>query len=255
VVILVMATETNIPTGNSVATEGASLCWSCNAALAANAHFCPNCGKVQPATPLDYFEFFSLGAAPARKLNIDLPALEREFYRLSRKLHPDVFARASMQEQQWSLEKSSQLNDAYRTLKDPIARTQYLLELEGVKLEEQSSAATQVARTSGEEKKQVVPPELLEEVFELNMQLQELKLDRDEETVRSLQDAKQRFESMLDNLTTELKSLWNHWDAVISRPGHTEAERIAVRDKMVNLLNRRSYIRNLVRDVNQALTD
>ncbi|MCU1311798.1 MAG: heat shock protein DnaJ-like protein [Candidatus Angelobacter sp.] len=253
-----MATETNIPTGNAVATEGASLCWSCNAALAGNAHFCPNCGKVQPSTPIDYFEFFSLGAAPARKLDIDLPALEREFYRLSRKLHPDVFARASTREQQWSLEKSSQLNDAYRTLKDPIARTQYLLELEGVKLEEQSSAATLVARTSGEEKKQVVPPELLEEVFELNMQLQEMRMNKemgedDPAIVSDLQNAKSRFETMLDDLTSELKSYWNEWDATISAPGSSESDRIRVRDKLVDLLNRRSYIRNLVRDVNQAL--
>lgn len=255
-----MGTETNIPTGSAVATEGATLCWSCNTALAAAAHFCPNCGKVQPATQIDYFEFFSLGEAPLRKLNIDTQALEREFYRLSRKLHPDLFARASAQEQQWSLEKSSQLNDAYRTLKDPIARTQYLLQLEGVQLEEQSSAATQAARTSGEEKKQVVPPELLEEVFELNMQLQELRMNKeigedDPAIVSELQTAKKHFEAMLDGLTSELKSYWDEWDAVVSTPGSTEATRTEARDKMVNLLNRRSYIRNLVRDVNKALED
>ncbi|MCU1286309.1 MAG: heat shock protein DnaJ-like protein [Acidobacteriales bacterium] len=258
VVILVMATETNIRTGNSVATEGANLCWSCNAAVAANAHFCPNCGKVQPTTQIDYFEFFNLGGAPTRKLNIDLSALEREFYRLSRKLHPDVFARASAKEQLWSLEKSSQLNDAYRTLKDPIARTQYLLELEGVKLEEQSSDATHAARTSGEQKKQVVPPELLEEVFELNMQLQELRMNKemgeDDPSIASdLQQAKHRFEKMMTEAMSELKTYWDEWDAVICTPGSSEAGRIKVRDKMVGLLNRRSYIRNLVRDVNEAL--
>src|SRR5436190_22713780 len=100
-----MGTEINIPTGSAVATEGASLCWSCNGAVAMAAHFCPNCSKVQPPTPIDYFEFFSLGEAPSRKLNINTSALEREFYRLSRKLHPDLFARASAQEQQWSLDK------------------------------------------------------------------------------------------------------------------------------------------------------
>jgi molecular chaperone HscB len=251
-----MATETNIPTGNAVATEGASLCWSCNAALAMNVHFCPTCGKVQPAQPTDYFEFFGL----SRKLNIDLAALEREFYWLSRKLHPDLFARTPGQEQQWSLEKSSQLNDAYRTLKDPIARTQYLLELEGVKLEEQSSDATQAARTSGEQKKQVVPPELLEEVFELNMQLQEMRMNKemgenDPAIIGDLQRAKSKFESTLDELLSELKSYWEEWDVVVGTPGSSEADRVRVRDKMVDLLNRRSYIRNLVRDVNQALAD
>ena len=74
--------------------------------------------------------------------------------------------------------KSSLLNDAYRTLKDPIARTEYLLKLEGVEFEEQSKAATDQARETGKQKKQVVPPELLEEVFELNMQLEEARMNK-----------------------------------------------------------------------------
>jgi molecular chaperone HscB len=246
-----VATETKIPEGTALAVEGANLCWSCNVALAANAHFCPACGKVQPPGLVDYFSFFRL----PRKLNIDTAGLEREFYRLSRKLHPDVYAQSTGIEQAWSLEKSSQLNDAYRTLKDPIARTQYVLQLEGVKLEEQSSAATLAARESGAaEKKQVIPPELLEEVFELNMQLQEMKMGRDEETVRQLAAAKSKFEAMLGTLLQELHALWNEWDAIVAKPSHSESERIAVRDKMVDLLNRRSYVRNLVRDVNEALS-
>jgi molecular chaperone HscB len=208
---------------------------------------------MSTTTQIDTTDFFSTFNLP-RKLNLDTSALERDFYRLSRELHPDRFARAPKAEQEAALEKSSQLNDAYRTLKDPITRTQYLLELEGVKLEEQSAAATTVARASGEEKKQVVPPELLEEVFELNMQLQELKMGRDEDTLRSLEEAKQRFEAMLDVLLNELKSLWNHWDAIISQQALNDATRTAIRDRMVALLNRRSYVRNLVRDVNAALT-
>src|SRR5437588_12408575 len=204
-----MATETKIPEGNALAVEGANLCWSCNSPLAMNAHFCPSCGRVQPAAPIDHFSFFGL----QRKLNIDIAALEREFYRLSRKLHPDVYVQALSNEQAWSLEKSSQLNDAYRTLKDPIARTQYLLQLEGVKLEEQSSAATLAARESGGEKKQVIPPELLEEVFELNMQLQEMRMNKkmgeeDPAIVQDLQSAKKNFEQKLNALGEELKRLW-----------------------------------------------
>ena len=83
------------------------------------AHFCQECGKVQPPAPVDYFTFFGLPC----KLNLDTAQLERDFYALSRKLHPDINARADGQEQEWSLEKTSQLNDAYRTLKDPISRT------------------------------------------------------------------------------------------------------------------------------------
>lgn len=202
----------------------------------------------------DYFSVFSL----PRKLNVDTPTLQREFYAKSRQLHPDNFATASPEKQQWSLEQTSLLNDAFRTLKDPIERTKYLLELEGVKLEEQSSDATVAARENGKEKKQVVPPELLEEVFELNMQLQELKMAKQVgedslETAGELRQAKERFESKLQSLETELKSLWNHWDAVAEKTQPGDAGRNVVRDKMVDLLNRRSYIRNLVRDVNEAL--
>ena len=149
----------------------------------------PLAGRAAPCAP-------SISAAPAarssprcrwitsrfsalpRKLNLDAALLEREFYELSRKLHPDLCARADKREQEWSLEQSSLLNDAYRTLKDPIKRTEYLLRLEGVELEEQSKTATEKARATGEIKKQVVPPDLLEEVFELNMQLEELRAQK-----------------------------------------------------------------------------
>ena len=208
------------------------------------------------ATPQDYFSVFSL----PRKLNLDTAELQRAFYAKSRRLHPDNFATASPAQQQWSLEQTSLLNDAFRTLKDPIERTKYLLELEGVQLEEQSSNATVAARENGAEKKQVVPPELLEEVFELNMQLQELKMAKqmgqDEaspEAAADLRNAKEGFESKLQGLETELKSLWNHWDGVAEKTQPGDAGRNVVRDKMVDLLNRRSYIRNLVRDVNEAL--
>ncbi len=109
---------------NTATVEAAHACWSCGDMRAAQ--FCTSCGKVQPPTPVDYFTFFAL----PRKLNLDTAALEREFYVLSRKLHPDVYVGRDSQEQEWSLEQSSRLNDAYRTLKDPIRRTEYLLKLE-----------------------------------------------------------------------------------------------------------------------------
>src|SRR5437588_3204958 len=188
---------------NLAQTATGVACWCCHQPV--SAHVCSSCGKIQAAQPTDYFSFFSL----PRKLNIDLPKLEREFYRLSRKLHPDIFARASADEQEWSTEKTSQLNDAYRTLKDPIARTEYLLELEGVKLEEQSRNATDAARQTGAEKKQVVPPDLLEEVFELNMQLEEMRMNKqvgedDPNITRDLQTAKEKFEQKMNDLTAEL---------------------------------------------------
>jgi len=199
----------------------------------------------------DHFAFFGL----TRKLNIDVAALEKDFYRLSRRLHPDLYVNRSVREQEQALEQSSRLNDAYRTLRDPIARTQHLLSLEGVQLEEQSKTATDAARESGEEKKQVVPPDLLEEVFELNMQLQELKMgdDKDPDIVAQLETAKHNFEQRLEALGSELRGLWDGWDGVVEN--EDTARRFAVRDQMVDLLNRRSYIRNLVRDVNAALAE
>lgn len=221
-------------------------------------HFCEACGKVQPPAPVDYFTFFGL----PRKLNIDVVALDKDFYELSRKLHPDLNARAGSQEQEWSLQQSSRLNDAHRVLKDPIKRTEYLLKLEGVELEEQSKSATEKARATGQLKEQVVPPDLLEEVFELNVQLEELRMNKKmgeddpaliEEIGRQKLELEQKHEALLE----ELKGYWKQWDALIDREQSGQSvsqdERKQVRDKMVGLLNRRNYIRNLVRDVSEAL--
>jgi molecular chaperone HscB len=221
------------------------------------AHFCGSCGKVQPPAPVDYFTFFGLSP----KLNIDISALEKDFYEFSRKLHPDLSARATPQEQEWSLEQSSLLNDAYRTLRDPIKRTQYLLKLEGIELEEQSKSATEKARASGEVKKQIVPPDLLEEVFELNMQLEELRMnkdtgDDDPNLAREIAQHKAALEAKYETLFQELQTYWTEWDALIDRNHGAKApaeERAQITAKMVDVLNRRNYIRNLVRDVNAAL--
>lgn len=228
-------------------------CWSCGSMRAA--HFCGSCGKVQPPAPVDYFTFFGLPL----KLNMDVPALEKDFYELSRRLHPDLNARAGSQEQEWSLEQTSLLNDAYRTLRDPIKRTQYLLKLEGVELEEQSKTATEQARASGQAKKQIVPPDLLEEVFELNMQLEELKMNKqmdedDPDLSAEIAKHKDALEQKYDLLLQELQSYWREWDALIERNSRAESpERKQVIGKMIDVLNRRNYIRNLVRDVNATL--
>jgi molecular chaperone HscB len=201
---------------------------------------------------MNYFEFFNL----PRKLTLDVVALEKQFYMMSRRLHPDRFASRPVEEQAAALAQSSLLNDAYRTLKDPILRTQYLLKLEGVELEEQSKAATEAARTTGVEKKQVVPPELLEEVFELNIQLQEMRaanqMGEDEpELRRDLMTAKDAFDAKMVETQAELEGLWKAWDAGVDAAD--EAAKARAKEAMVALLNKRSYLRNLVRDVNAAL--
>ena len=231
-------------------------CWSCGAMRAA--HYCQECGKVQPPVPADYFAFFGL----PYKLNLDTAQLERDFYALSRKLHPDINARSTDPEQEWSLEKTSQLNDAYRTLKDPISRTEYLLRLQGVQLEEQSKAATEEARKTGSVKKQAVPPDLLEEVFELNMQLEELRMNKkmseeDADLSREINGAKEHLVGKQNEMLAELQSSWSEWDAIADRAAAgvavAEGEREAARNRMLDILNRRNYIRNLLREIDEVL--
>lgn len=221
---------------NSVNTA----CWSCASPLAGARLVCESCGKIQPTSAAaTYFEVFGL----PQKLHIDLSTLERAFHKLSRKLHPDIYARAGAEEQQWSLANTSLLNDAYRTLKSPLSRTEYLLKLEGVQLEDDKAA--KLART---------PPDLLEEVFELNMQLEEMRMNRklgeEDLGLRSdLEKAKAQFETQMDAADAQLEALWTRWDAA-----DDEAERAGVKEKLTALLDRRRYVRNLLRDVNEALS-
>ncbi len=201
---------------------------------------------------MDYFELFSL----PRYLRLDLADLEKSFYAQSRRLHPDRFASRPAAEQTEALARSSALNDAYRTLRDPIARTEYLLSGEGVQMEEQSRAATDAARAAGVEKKQVAPPDLLEEAFELNMQLEEMRFarrsgEKDEIAERDLKAAQKRYTAMLSDLQVQLEALWTRWDE--AEAAAEAAAKAQTKDAMVALLNRRAYVRNLVRDVNAAL--
>src|ERR1700690_3426012 len=245
-----MTIDTSKTISATASGDATASCWSCGDMRAA--HFCHACGKVQPPSPVNYFSFFGL----PRKLDVDVARLEKEFYGLSRKLHPDLNARVAKREQEWSLEQSSLLNDAYRTLKDPIQRTEYLLHLEGAELEEQSKTAPEKARASGDIKKQVVPPDLLEEVFELNMQLEELRMNKkvgedDPALIEEVGRQKLELEEKYVALLNELKGYWDEWDKV--ETSSSEEDRRKVRDQMVDLLNRRNYIRNLVRTVEEVM--
>src|ERR1700691_6216598 len=170
-------------------------CWSCGQEVTDGQPFCAFCSKVQPPRQGDYFVMFGLPP----KLDLDAQALEKQFYRYSRKLHPDVHARASQQEQEWSLAQASLLNDAYRTLKNPLERTRYLLKLEGVQFED--------SRGPGNLNPSKVPADLLEEVFDLNMQLEELRQTRkmgEEDAVleASLTEAKKKFDGLVADVDT-----------------------------------------------------
>jgi len=189
----------------------------------------------------DYFKVFGL----SRSFALDTTTLERDFHRLSRLLHPDRFARASVREQEWSLAATARLNDAYRTLRDPIQRTEYLLKLEGLQIGEEHAGRGKAADRQP-------PPDLLEEVFELNMQLEEMRMNQkmgesDPSLQADLTAARSRFESLLAAVDSDLAARGAEWDS-----GDT-----ATREKSANvmaaLLDRRRYLRNLVRGVNEVL--
>ena len=236
-------TKSQVAQTNSAASQ---TCWSCQAP-ATGAHFCPVCGKIQPLPAgTDYFAFFGL----SQKLTIDPDALESQFHKLSWKLHPDNFVRASEFERNLSLERSSQLNDAYRTLRDPIARVEYLLLHLGLRKEGTT--------------KQQAPPELLEEVFELNESLDELREARAEggnvaSLRESLGEAKASFQKKLEDVDGELTTVCREWDAALDKHADDssvdDAQRNALLARMNEVLNRRSYIRNLVASVAGELAE
>ena len=230
----------------SVNPSAAAACWSCGAAVFGG-HFCAGCGKIQPlAAGMDYFSFFGL----PRKLAIDAGDLESRFHQLSWKLHPDNFAGASEFERDLSLERSSQLNDAYRTLREPLSRVEYLLALAGMRKEGQQ--------------KQQAPPELLEEVFELNESLDELRGARrsggdpgEMAALRKrLQAAREDFRRKLGEVDRSLQQQSGEWDGALELgAGADSAGQRKMMERMNEALNRRSYIRNLVESVEKELAE
>jgi molecular chaperone HscB len=215
------------------------VCWSCQE-RSLGTHFCASCGKMlQPPAQSDYFALLEL----PRKLWIEMSALEQKFLQLSWKLHPDNFVNASAEEREISLKRSSELNDAYRTLRDPVGRVEYLLAIEGARVEGQN--------------KQQAPPELLEEVFELNESLdglREAKASGGDVTSlkHRLEAAEKNFEQKLQEVDGELQSAAREWDKSLDVKSD-EATRKQLMGKLNEVLNRRTYIRNLVTNVQKEL--
>jgi molecular chaperone HscB len=195
-----------------------------------------------PSTALGKGDHFSLFGLP-RKLWIEMSTLEKKFLELSWKLHPDKFVNASPADQELSLKGSSELNDAYRVLRDPVGRVEYLLELEGM-------------RREGEHKQQA-PPELLEEVFELNESLDELREAKASGSdlgslKHRLESAEKNFQEKLGEVDALLQKTAQQWDAAIDANA-SDADRKGIMVRLNELLNRRSYIRNLVANVQKEL--
>jgi molecular chaperone HscB len=177
---------------------------------------------------------------------VDPEQLEQNFRALSRQFHPDYFYNASPAERRASLERSSYLNDAYRTLRQPISRIEYLLQLEGMP-----------AGGNGEGSKQV-PASLLEEVFALNEELDEVRQMRasgapEEIWKRKLEAARQPIDERRAAHEAELRELSNEWDALVDReaaPADRAAVLTALRDRMLE----RNYINNLLAGIERELS-
>lgn len=128
-------------------------CWSCQKPSGGEI-LCTACGAIQPLPPgADHFAVFGL----PRRFELALPDLEKRFREQSFQVHPDRFARKAPRERRIALERSTALNDAYRTLKDPLRRATYLLGLNGIKVESEQGGSAMAK----------LPAEFLEEIMEL----------------------------------------------------------------------------------------
>ncbi len=212
-------------------------CRHCGAGAPAEVHFCPQCERILTlARHGDYFVFFGL----PRKLTIDLADLERRFRDLSRHFHPDYFYNASPAERLASLERSSYLNDAYRVLRQPIDRVEYLLKLEGVTPAGRAQAGAGAPR---------LEPGLLEEVFELNEELDAIRRARAagvaaDELARRIEAAGRPIEARAAQQEARLAALMARWDALADE-GAAAAKRETL-DALRTLLHERSYVENLL---------
>ena len=195
----------------------------------------------------DYFAFLGL----PRRLNLDREALEQRFRTLSRQFHPDFFYNATPAERRGSLERSSYLNDAYRTLKHPIARIEYLLELEG------TEPAAGQSPSNGTRRSTDVPASLLEEVFALNEQLEAVRDMRAagapvEEWRTGLELARKPIEARRVEHEQQLVALSEEWDALADQKADgrkRQAVLHALRERMLE----RNYINNLLAGIDREL--
>ena len=217
-----------------------SMCWHCQSEITGE-YFCDRCVKVQPLSKeSDYFTCFGL----SRLLTIDSQALETKFYELSRTFHPDFFQRKTNAEQAISLGNSALLNTAYRTLKDPIRRAEYLVQLE--------AGSAKDIRTSP-------PADLFEEILELQETIDEFRTassgDQISERDRlrtTLMDKREHLEQRQRAMESDLLSLFTKWDHLQSHDDHDQAvraEKNTTLKQMREILSNRTYLRNIVNDL------
>ncbi len=215
-------------------------CRNCGGGAPVDEHFCRQCNRILALGRYgDYFTFLGL----PRKLGIDLEDLERRFRDLSRKFHPDYYYNATPAERLASLERSSYLNDAYRTLRNPIARIEHLLAVEGLPPPRSADGTAKV------------PPSLLEEVFALNEELDEIRELRDSGGDTSglgarLDAARKPIDRKREEHERGLQELIDSWDSQQHVPA---AEKRTTLDALRERLLERNYINNLLATVEREV--
>src|SRR5262245_121729 len=183
---------------------------------------------------MDHFEVFGL----PRRLAIDTAELQRKFYELSRLGHPDFHQSAAAERQAEILEASARLNAAYRALRDPIARIEYLVRLEEGRQTREGATV-----------KPKAPPELLEEMIEMQEALQAAKaggLDGPSREDRGAQ--RERLQARYEHEESRLRGpLSQAWDAAgpTARAGALTAFKES--------LAARAYLRTVIDDIDDAL--
>jgi molecular chaperone HscB len=170
---------------------------------------------------MDYFEVFGL----PRALGIDTAALEKTFHELSRQYHPDYFTTAPQAEKTRALRMTALLNDAYRTLRHPVRRVEYLLNVEGFKPDGSK-----------------VPQSLLMEVFEINEQLADIKAGRG--SPEQVAELRAQIREKRESFDEELQNASREWDELLAREA-PEARRKQQLAKLTEIVSESAYIRNL----------
>jgi molecular chaperone HscB len=182
---------------------------------------------------MDHFEVFGL----PRRLAIDAAELQRKFYELSRQRHPDFHQSAPPERQADILEASARLNAAYRALRDPIARIEYLVRLEEGRQTREGSTV-----------KPKAPPELLEEMFEIQETLQEAKSGGlDAGTRAALGAQRKRLHARYEHEESRLRGpLSQAWDS--AGPAERTAALAALKDSLAT----RAYLGTVIDDIDEA---
>ena len=197
---------------------------------------CDQCGSPLPV-PADLDCFSALGFP--RKLTIDESALEAAYHDLGRKIHPDRFASSAPNVRALSLSGTALLTRSYRTLRDPISRGLYWLDLNGEKLAENNKN---------------VPPELAETVFEVQEQLSDLRDASGDAAIELRSEVEKRraeLSSTMDDLLAQLARNFSRWDASTNSNGGNNNQ-VLVAD-LKSILSKIAYLRTLLRDIERGL--